>query len=155
MTQPPTVPGQPQPTPYGPPAPAAPKPSRAQFWLRGPGLVLVIVVAGLAVFGIYALAGGLTPGSAKADDLSVTVTRCEFTDGSLPSAVVGISVTNGGSATHSAVISIEYRDGGGARIDTDTARVSNVRPGETVRTEETTLLDAAASSGTCVLTGIR
>lgn len=149
MTQPPAAPGQPQsqPSAYAPP--------RSQFWLKGPGLILIIVVAGLAIFGIYALTGGLTTSSAKADDLSVTVTKCEFTDGSLPSAVVGISVTNAGDTAYSATISIEYRDGGGARIDTDTARVSNVRPGETVRTEETTLLDAAASSGTCVLTGIR
>jgi hypothetical protein len=52
-------------------------------------------------------------------------------------------------------IGIEYRDSSGARIDTDTARVRNVAPGDTVRTEETTLLDAGAPTGRCQITSIR
>jgi len=162
MTQPPIVPGQPQPTPYaysppppgGPPAQAAK--SKTAFWLRGPGIILVIVAVGLALFGIVALTGGLKAGTAADDDLSVTMTSCEFTGSdSLPSAKVGLTVTNNGDRTRSVTIGIEYRDSSGARIDTDTARVRNVAPGDTVRTEETTLLDAGAPTGRCQITSIR
>ncbi|MEU7904086.1 hypothetical protein [Actinoplanes sp. NPDC049118] len=65
--QPPTVPGnhpqQPPAAPYVPPPAAwaaaqaaAPQPSRSRldWWTRGPGVILVVITAGLAIFGIVA-----------------------------------------------------------------------------------------------------
>lgn len=147
MTNPPIPPPQQLP-------PQAPKPKQA-FW-RGPGIILIVIAVGLALFGIYALTGGLAPKPAAADDLDVSITSCTFTGSdTLPSAKVGLTVTNNGSRTRSVSIGIEYRDSSGARIDTDTARVSSVKPGDTVRTEETTLLDAGTTSGRCLITSVR
>lgn len=133
-------------------APAPPK-SRLDFWTRGPGIILIIVGVGLVFAAIVAVTGGLEPGgSSKAKDLDVQMTSCSVS-GSV--AKVGLSVTNRGDRTRSVRIGIEYRDGSGARIDTDTAQVSGIAPGDTARTEETTILDASATSGRCVITSIR
>jgi hypothetical protein len=52
-------------------------------------------------------------------------------------------------------VKIEYRDGGGNRIDTDTAYVRNIAPGDTVRTDESTILDAVpAGSISCQIVGV-
>lgn len=62
---------------------------------------------------------------------------------------------NDGSRSDSATVSIEYRDSAGARLDTDTASVRNIAPGDTARTEESTILDAEADSGSCRVTAVR
>jgi hypothetical protein len=122
------------------------------FWTRGPGIVLIVIAAGLLLFGIYVLAGGLNPPKAHFD---VAVTNCDATRGELPMATVGLSITNKTSTTRSAVVHIEYRDADGSRLDTDTSRVSSIAPGDTARTQESTLLDAAPSTSmTCLITGI-
>lgn len=164
--QPPTIPGQPQQpaAPYagGPPpaawpatAPQPPK-SRLDWWTRGPGIMLIIVAVGLVFVGIIALTGGLEPGSgsgSSASDVKVSVTSCEFSDSGM--ATVGITATNNGDRTQSVRVGIEYRDSAGARIDTDSTWVRDIPPGDTVRTEEVTMLDASATSGKCAVTSVR
>lgn len=145
--------------PYVPARPAYPAPaqpparrSRATFWLKGPGVIVVIVAVGLVLFAISALSGTLDTGKARAE---ADVTSCEVGGSdSLPTGKVGLTVKNISDKTRSFSVDIEYRDSGGARIDTDTAYVRNVAPGDTVRTEESTLLDAPVSAGTCVITGV-
>lgn len=135
--------------------PTPPARSRLAFWTRGPGIIAVIVAAGLLLFGLYALTAGLSA-RAAADDLTVDVTSCKFTGSEeLPSAKVGIAVTNNGDKTRSVAVTIEYRDSGGNRLDSDTARIRNIAPGDTARTEETTLLDAGATSGSCSVSSVR
>jgi hypothetical protein len=159
--QQPTAPYAYGPPPPGHPAPAGPPPpqatkTRLTFWTRGPGVILVVVALGLVLFGVYAVTGGLKPGSSSANDVDVSITSCTFTGSdSLPSAKVGLTATNHGDRTRSVRVSIEYRDSSGARIDTDTARISGIAPGDTVRTEETTLLDAGTTSGRCLVTSVR
>ena len=62
---------------------------------------------------------------------------------------------NNGDTTRSATVAVEYRDGDGARLDTDTVYVRSVAPGDTARSDESTFLDAEAVSVRCVITGIR
>lgn len=148
-------PPQPTPAPAFAPAPTPPPvKSRKDFWLKGPGIIVLIVAGGLLLFGIYAATGGLKPASADAE---VNVVSCKVGGSdSLPTATVGITVKNTGSKTRSFSVNVEYRDGAGNRIDTDTARVRSVAPGDTARVEETTILDAAPdSAGACAIVGVR
>lgn len=138
--------------PQPPPQPTQPSRFGVTFWTRGPGVILVVIAAGLMLLGIFAATEGLKPGKANASDLDVTMTSCSITGST---AKVGLSVTNRGDRTRSVSIGIEYRDSSGARLDTDTARIWSIAPGDTARTDETTLLDAGAPSGRCVITSIR
>lgn len=166
-----THPEQQQPSPYWPPQPSpaqpyagqpqqAPPPAkrpptRLDFWLKGPGIIVVIVVGGILLYGLYAAFGsGGQPAKVSAE---ARVVSCEIdSSGSLPQAKVGLTVRNTGDKTRSFTVSIEYRDSAGSRIDTDTAYVRSIAPGDTARTEETTLLDASVSSGgTCAIVGVR
>lgn len=161
MSQP-TDPAQPQPhwqpgyqPPLGPPPvqPPAPPSSRRDFWLKGPGVILVVIAVGLALFSISLLSGVMDKKKISAD---AKVVSCSLgAASSLQTATVGISLTNTGDKTRSFTVDIEYRDGSGSRIDTDTAYVRDVAPGDTVRVDESTLLDATVSSGTCEIVGVR
>jgi hypothetical protein len=157
MTYPPQQPAgpwPPQPPPYaGQPQPAPPPANpRREFWLKGPGVIVVVVAVGLVLFGITQVFSAVKP-KPSAD---VTVVSCELGgSSSLPSATVGLQVRNTGKTTHTFAVRVEYRDGGGSRVDTDTAYARDVAPGDTVRVDETTLLDAAVSGGTCNVAGIR
>lgn len=115
------------------------------------GIILgsvVVVCVGVAVV------GAAVSGSA-ASKMDASITSCTFTSGPLSSAKVGIQVKNNGDSTRTAKVDIEYRDSSGNRIDTDTAYVRNVKPGDTARVEETTLLDAeVTSAGTCKVVGV-
>jgi len=151
-SEPPTAPAQPQywPSQYGPPPghqapppPVKPPNPRLVWWTSGPGIVAVFAIAGavaLALLFIVRVAQG--PAS---DRFDLTVTSCTATTGSLSTATVGFTIKNTTAQTRSATVRIEYRDGSGARLDTDTARVASIRPGETVRHDESTILDGQAS----------
>lgn len=141
-------------TPTGdtaPRQPAAPS-ARRVFWLRGPGIIVLIVAGGLVLFGILALTGSFNATPAKAKNFSVNVTDCSVTG---RTATIGVSVKNNGDTTRGATVAVEYRDGDGARLDTDTVYVRSIAPGDTARSDESTFLDAEAASVRCVVTGIR
>jgi hypothetical protein len=143
---------------YGPPptAPVQPwKPrTRKDFWLRGPGLIILGVILAVLISVPIALTGGLssTPAGSGFD---VKVLSCEMTGEVIDSATVGLQVTNTQKVADSVSVKVEYRDGSGRRIDTDTAYIRDVQPGDTVKHEETTLLNASVTGrGACVITGI-
>jgi hypothetical protein len=88
---------------------------------------------------------------------SVKVTGCEMEE-TLDDLWVGeieLAVTNNGDETETAQVEFEYRDADGARIDTDTAYVRDIAPGDTVRTTESTYLDVGATNGTCEVTRVK
>lgn len=131
----------PQPQTYGPPA--KPPNPKLVFWTSAPGIIALLAIAfvcTLALAGIINRLQGPT-----SDRFDLTVTSCSATTGTLPTATVGFTITNTSSQAHSATVGIQYRDGSGARLDTDTAYVTSIRPGETVRRDETTILDGVPS----------
>lgn len=166
MTQPaaPQTPDQ-QPThpAYGPPPGAYPPPPgkpvspRLAFWTSAQGIICIFAIAAGVTFVVFVLTTVLGPSATPASKtLDVSVTGCEFSGSdSLPSATVEFTVRNTGDVARGATIGIEYRDASGARIDTDTARVKSIPAGDIVRSSETTILDAAASSGTCAIVSVR
>jgi hypothetical protein len=147
--QTPVVHGHPQQPPPAGYTPAKPPNPKLVFWTSPTGIVLMLTaVAVLFIAGAF-----LTPsnGNKVTKDLNPTVVSCDFTG---DTAAVGFTVTNQGTKTQSGIVHIEYRDDAGSRIDTDTSIVRNIAPGDTVRSQESTLLDAPATSGTCQITGI-
>ncbi len=157
--QPPTVPGPPnqywppQPQPaapaYGPPPGYAPGPPikppnpKLVFWTSLPGIIsLLAIMVGVVV--VLSVASDLISGPA-AKKFDITVTSCKATTGSLSTATVGFTVKNVSDQARGATVKIEYRDGSGARLDTDTVRVPSLRPGGTARYDESTILDGEAS----------
>ncbi|MEV6633858.1 FxLYD domain-containing protein [Actinoplanes sp. NPDC051470] len=145
----PHVPGQPYnvpPTGY-PTPPPAPKP-KPTFWQTFPGAMTIvgIVVAGIAVLFLLPM---INPGP-DGDDLDVNLTSCNASQ--FGNARVGITVKNNSKQKVTAKIGIEFRDSAGARVDTDTAYVRDIAPGDTARSEELTNLDASSGSITCKLT---
>jgi len=147
--------------PYTPPVayppagpPAKPPNSKLVFWTSGTGVVLMLLIAFIGVLILVGIINRIEgPASASFD---TTVTSCEATGtSSLATATVGLSVKNVSKSTKSATVKIEYRDGSGSRLDTDTAYVRNIAPGDTARTEESTILDAApAGSIECAVIGV-
>ncbi|MGS2620218.1 hypothetical protein ACVCAH_38050, partial [Micromonospora sp. LZ34] len=132
------------------PAPVPPK--RKSFW-SSTGGILTIVFGSLALVVVVVLCMPLVlvgmigdRAAVSKTKMEVRVTSCEVF-GSV--AKVGFSVKNIGDKTRSATLKIEYRDSAGARLDTVTSYVRNVAPGDTVRGEESTILDAPTTSGSC------
>lgn len=165
--QPPTVPGQQswppqaQPPAYGPPPgyPAAGPPTKPPnpklvFWTSPAGIISILAIAGVGVLVLLGIVNRVS--GPAADNFTVAVTSCNATgSANLATATVGLSVKNTSSRARSATVKIEYRDGGGARIDTDTAYVRDIAPGDTARAEESTLLDAAPTGAiSCSVVGI-
>jgi hypothetical protein len=151
----PVVPGQQSPSPLGPPAgytpgpPVKPPNPKLVFWTSPAGIAIM-----LGAVAILFLVGALmtrSSGGEATKDLAATIVSCDFTG---DTATVGFTVTNNGAATQNATVHIEYRDGSGNRIDTDTSIVRKIAPGDTARCQEQTLLDAPATSGTCQITGV-
>jgi hypothetical protein len=131
---------------YGPP----PRPNQKTNWK-----LFSLIFTPLAALLVLGVIGSLMQGPAKSARFDVDIVSCKFEGADfLPSATVGLTVKNTGDATDDARISIEFRDSSGARVDTDTAYVRDVAPGDTVRTEEITMLDAPMTSGRCVVTGV-
>jgi hypothetical protein len=144
------APAEPLPTQQGPAPvpPPGPRGSRLNWWLKGPGIMVLIVVGGLILFVGYSLLPAVSPGP----KYSARVVDCAL-DGR--NAVASIELTNRGGSERTFEILIEYRDSGGARVDTDTAYAFNVPPGETVRLDESTHLNAEVASGVCDIVGVR
>lgn len=132
--------------PFDIPGPAGTPPKKYLLW---PWLTAIGVLA-VVYFGVL-IANSSNTGQFKPvnSTLKATVVSCSFTGGDLPMATVGFTITNNSTVTRNATVHIEYRDLAGSRIDTDTSYVRNIAPGDTVRTEESTLLNASADHGTC------
>jgi hypothetical protein len=130
---------------------------KRSFWSSPGGIfaIIGIIVGSVVVVCVGVAVVGAVAGNSAASKMDASVVSCTFTPGPLSSATVGIQVKNNGDSTRTAKVAIEYRDGSGNRIDTDTAYVRNVRPGDTARVEETTLLDAeVTSAGSCKVVGV-
>lgn len=126
--------------------------NRREWWTKGPG-VFVLIVAVVGTLGGVAAVLGEVERADTADDIRVRITTCELGESV---GTVGLEVTNSGDETRTVRIGLEYRDGSGARVDTDSATVRDVRPGDTVRHEEPTFLNAPVTGGgECVVTSIR
>ena len=153
----PTQPTNPAPPPpqYAPPPTSGQfyAPPKKPFWSSTGGILIIVFgVIGLVVLLCCGLgARGVIDDQAAASKMDVQLTECKVAAGV---ATVGYSVTNNGDETNSVRLKIEYRDSSGARLDTDTAYVRSVAPGDTARGEETTFLDATASSITCKIVDV-
>lgn len=124
------------------------------FWLKGPGVILTTVVVGGIVAALLYIAGAAPTGAPGRNltPVQATVTGCRADDFS---ATAALTVTNTDSRARTVTIDVEYRDGSGARLDTDTAYVRDIAPGDTVKHDETTILDAAPSGTvTCLITDV-
>lgn len=136
---------------YPAPTPGPWKPAnRREFWLKGPGLIGLIVFGALAVFiPLSLLEGAAEP----AGELQVRVVSCEVDQSG--NATAGVEVTNGSGRAADVAVELEYRDAGGVRLDTDTLYVWDIAAGDTARGEEMTGLDAASSSVVCHAVQVR
>lgn len=74
--------------------------------------------------------------------------------GMLPMAKLVYTVKNTAATARKATIQIEYRDGDGNLLDTDTAVTGPIPAGDSIRAEESTQLNAAAPGGKCKLVGV-
>jgi hypothetical protein len=126
-----------------------PRRTRPGFFTTVPGAITIVAI-------IAALAGlawvGARSGKAAVAKMRVEVTSCTFAGST---ATVGLLVVNNGDAVRDAHIQVQYRDAGGERLDTNETTARAVGPGETVRLEESTILDAPANAGTCTVTRVR
>lgn len=149
---------QPPPPSWQPPSGWQPAPQRPRsYWKSRRGAATILAgVIGLAII-LCGAAGIIGPRSGQTpDDLKVEITGCSMTTGPLSSATVGLQVTNNSSRARTVRVDVEYRDGAGRRIDTDTAVVRDVRPGDTAAHSETTILDGEASGqGACIIRAVR
>jgi hypothetical protein len=138
----------------GPP-PGWPRPPKISFWstTKGSFTIIGIIFGSLALITV-AFAGIAYLSNQGSSSMDAKILSCSFAGDTLPTATVEYTIKNNGNSTRGATIHIEYRDSSGNRVDTDTARVRSIQPGDTVRSEEVTFLDASVSSGTCVITGI-
>lgn len=144
------APAQPLPTQRSPaPEPVSPPRARLDWWLKGPGIMLVIVVGGLlvALLGQLFQSGTVTTAAAEAK-----VVECAVDGSTL--AVVTLTVRNTGDATATFAVDLVYRDSDGSRVDTDTAYAREVPPGETVRLQESTVLDMPVTNGRCEIAAV-
>ena len=136
---------------FYPPPPPRKKPS---FW-GSTGGILLIVFGSIGLVGV--LCGGLITIGRISDqnalkNIDVQVTSCTSTG---VTATIGYTVKNSGSQDRRVTLKVEYRDASGARLDTDTAYVGNVPAGDTVRGEESTILNASTTGNiTCKVTGV-
>ncbi len=160
VPQPPQHPGPPYAPPPYPPSPPGfyppPPPQKKSFW-RSTGGVLLIVFGSIGL--VVLLCGGLATVGMISDrneleKIDVQLTSCGGT-GSV--AKVGYSVTNNGDTARRVTLDIEYRDSSGARLDTDTAYVGSVPAHDTVRGEESTILNATPDNGSisCKIVKVR
>ena len=134
--------------------------SRYDFWTRGPGLIVLIVLAGLLAVGVIAL--NLARDRKPADPMNgfaVAVVGCEFShdegggaDG-LTNVIVNYTVKNNHEDSRIATVQIEYRDDGGHLVDRDSSRTKWIGVGDTVRGVEMTSLDVPVKTGTCTIVG--
>jgi hypothetical protein len=175
--QPPVTPGPPQPytlsnlmpapappagRPWPPPPPlgwrpppprrVAPQPTRGPQWWRKSDqatravLIIAAVVAPLLIGMVILISA--TSRSGAPDTIRFDLVSCSYSGPTLPAVTSEFTATNSSNRDYRLTIKWEYRDTSGARIDTDTTRVT-VPAGETIRDSETTLLPVAVSGGQC------
>jgi hypothetical protein len=111
----------------------------------------------IAVVALIAAVVGLAWVGARSDRAEVAkfrveVTSCTFTGST---ATVGLLVVNTGDAKRDVHVQVEYRDAGGTRLKTDETAAGTVAAGDTVRLDDSTVLDAPADGGTCTVTRVR
>lgn len=134
-------PYQPQPAPTGPQMPPGWTPPPPSGWSTWSGRTRGIIVAVLIVVGgIGWIAFERYTAANPAFD--VRISSCTSTS---LTATVGLSVHNTSKTTKSARVEVEYRDAAGTRLDTDTAYVRDIAPGDTARHDESTILDATTA----------
>lgn len=111
------------------------------------GILLVCCVGPIALCVLSpALTSFMDVSKTKPD---VELTSCRIEGGTLPTATVGMRVTNKGSSTQSYLVKLEIRDSSGARVGDGTELVSRLAPGDSATEEATIYLDGPASSGSC------
>lgn len=114
-----------------------------------------LVIAGVAIVACLVVFAVLWFSAPQDKAGRFTLSACRVTSASLNVATASFTITNTTGSTQSATLAIEYRDATGAKLDTDTAYVRGIAPGDTVRRDEPTLLDGApAGSITCAITSI-
>lgn len=129
--------------------------SRYDFWTKGPGVILVVIVIGglLVLWGAMAL----TADRGDPDPMNgyeTAVIGCKFDHSSSGTiAVVDYTVRNTHPDTRSAAVRIEYRDDDGHLVDADWSQTRWIGAGDTVRGVEMTSLDVPIKTGTCHIVG--
>ncbi|MFI5889455.1 FxLYD domain-containing protein [Actinoplanes sp. NPDC051513] len=122
-----------------------PPPQRSGF--SASYAVLIGVVVLVLGFGAYYLFG-----RNSGTGFDVKVTKCNAS-GSV--ATIGLEVHNRSSDTQTATIRVEYHDGAGKLLDTDTALVRDIGSGDTESVDQSTILDTNAdASMTCKVTAV-
>lgn len=115
-----------------------PNPSpRLTFWTSATGIICLLLIAGTTLAAIALIGRALT--TPASEQLQVQVTDCHSTS-AVSMATISLTVTNTGTTPRPARIGIEYRDATGALLDTDTARIPTIAPGDTARHTESTFL---------------
>jgi hypothetical protein len=123
-------------------------------WKSPTNIVAIIITAAvIAVAALWFLGDRADKKAISA--LDVIITTCTLTGTNVPVAKVRYTVTNNGDVARAATLTFEYRDAGGARLDTDTARVQTLTPGDTARAEESTVLDGPTNTLDCFITSVR
>ncbi|MER7164480.1 FxLYD domain-containing protein [Micromonospora sp. NPDC000207] len=151
-------PGSPPPAhPYPPQYHPTPPPPRPTSWAKSTAGILTLTGIGCLALTMLICGGVIAAGAAMdrrgLDDIDAQLTACEIS--TIGIGKIGYTVTNNGSAARRVSLKLEYRDATGARVDTDTARVGEVPAGDTVRGEETTILNATPTGTVeCKIVGI-
>jgi hypothetical protein len=110
------------------------------------GAILAPVLIGVLIFATYA-------NRASAGSIKVDITNCEYSGSdTLPTATIEFTAENTSGRAKTVRLRWEYRDSGGALVDTDSTRVT-IPAGDTVRGTETTILNAPATGGRCAFAG--
>jgi len=157
----------PSPPPYnqGPAEPYAGVPARKRL----PGWAIALIVLGilglLACGGIFAACAATTNSAvnsindavasdqaeAVAKTADVKLKECKPGNNSVagPTVNVILEVKNSGSEVRDYAVDLEFLNADKVRIDTDTAYVQAVGPGQTARYDEATFLDEGTRAATC------
>lgn len=122
------------------------------------------LIIGLAVLLVLCCGGGAVlfglglKGAADSDrKMDVEITSCKFAgdEVNLPTATVEFTVKNNGKTDNSVKLSWDYRNAKGEQVDTDTTFTPTVKPGDTIKHSETTLLNTKmGTGGRCILTKV-
>lgn len=142
--------------PVHPPQPTRLPPPRKPHWWRDLGqggqaviiigAILAPVLIGVLIFASYA-------NRASAGSIKVDITGCEYSGSdTLPTATIEFTAHNTSGRSKTVRLKWEYRDSGGALVDTDSTSVT-IPAGDTVRGTETTILNAPARGGQCEFVG--
>ncbi|REF97238.1 hypothetical protein DFJ67_3235 [Asanoa ferruginea] len=121
------------------------RPAKPGFWDTLPGVFTVLGLLALVTLVVLLRVGN----GRSQSDLVADIASCEFHGSSV---AVSLTIRNDGEEAGSARIEWEYRDAKGGVVGKDSVVVSDAAPGQTVRREVTTSLDAPTSKGTCEIT---